>query len=313
MPPKSLKPGRPENTFKKGSSRWSPVGPDDELFRVAPPPRDTARITGLVIELFQRTRPAPILRRYLDAKAIHAWGFHPAFARKMLDSITRMPHIIRSDIVPNWKNRDRDSVAYGVDPFKPDDLRILEEMVNEREAILTASVLGAAGERYVRYHLKRSEHFHSITRASDLGFESDDAGRNRLDLVATDTKGRRYAISVKNSREFLDARTIRWVDDVMRMADDRKKGEIPWIVPAFATDGAIMECEARGVWCTPIGARIAPEKYGTRFTRKAIERLHATLGPEPFRFVGTHRVHKHDDLFLQRLRNIAYKPWSEDS
>lgn len=81
-------------------------------------------MADLVVALFRRTRPAPILRRYLDAKAIHEWGFRSAFARKMLDSITRMPHIIRSDIAPNWENRDRDSAAYGVDPFKPHDLRI---------------------------------------------------------------------------------------------------------------------------------------------------------------------------------------------
>lgn len=305
MPPIPAKTGRPENAFKKGSFRWSPVGPNDELFHVATHPRDTAQITRLVIELFHRTRPAPILRRYLDAKAIHAWGFDPAFTRKMLDSITTMPHIIRSDIVPNWKNRNRDSVAYGVDPVKPDDLRTLEEMVNEREAILTASVLGAAGERYVRYHLKRSEHFHSITRASDLGYESDDAGTNRLDLAATDYKGRRYAISVKNSRDFLDTRTMRWVDDVVRMAQDRNRGEIPWIVPAFVTDEAIRKCEVRGVRCTPIGARIAPEKYGTKFTRSALARLHATIGPEPFRYVGVQRVHEHDEEFLRLIALVA--------
>ena len=182
-------------------------------------------------------------------------------------------------------------------------------MVNEREAILTAPVLGAAGERYVRYHLKRSEHFHSITRASDLGYESDDAGRNRLDIAATDSRGRRYAISVKNTRDFLDNRKMReWVDGnagVIEMAENRKKGEIPWIVPSFATADAIRKCEARGVRCTPIGARIAPEKYGTRFTRKAIERLHATLGPEPFRYVGAQRVHEHDEDFLRRLALVA--------
>lgn len=309
MPRVKKYPGRPEKPFKKDSFRWSPTGPEDHLFCVRPPllNGDTAsgQIGRLVADLFLRTRPVPILRRYLDVKAIHQWGFPPAFVRATLDSITRRPGVFGGDIIRNRKNRDRDSIAYGIDPLKPEDLLELEEMVNERESILTASVLGAAGERYVRYHLKHSEHFHSITRASDLGYESDDTGKNRLDLTATDSKGRRYAISVKNSRDFLDARTMRWIYDVVRMAQDRKRCEIPWIIPAFATAGAIKECKALGVRCTPVGARIAPEKYGTKFTRKAIERLHATLGPEPFRYVGAQRVHKHDEDFLRDLALVA--------
>ena len=98
---------------------------------------------------------------------------------------------------------------------------------------------------------------------------------------------------------------MRWVDDVMRMADDRKKGEIPWHVPAFATDGAVRGCEARGVRCAPMGAGIAPDKDDTKFIRKALERLRGTLGPEPFRNVGAQCVHDYEEQFLGRLALVA--------
>ncbi len=255
------------------------------------------------------------MRRYVEAVALHVWRVPPKLIRTILDEFRNYAPFVMDDYVENLIDPAKASKTYGLREFHADAERaILRDLFAERETILTANALGTAGQRYVRFHLRRCGRYKSVTADKFLGDVADVNGDNEVDCFATDTmNGRRYAISVKNTRDFLELRQGGWVSEIEEMArahSTKRKTVFPWIAISFATPEAIADCEARGVRCTPIGCRVAPEQYKDgnlikRSTPAALRRLYATIGPEPFRYVGKQRVHEYDEDFLSRLRDVA--------
>lgn len=99
---------------------------------------------------------------------------------------------------------------------------------------LSNAKLGEAGERFVRACFVKSGRYRQITREQRLGNVVSSPGKNRLDLMVLDTaNGKRYAVSVKNQREFLQKRRPNWIEGCIKMA--AAHNALPWIVPSFAT------------------------------------------------------------------------------
>jgi hypothetical protein len=248
---------------------------------------------------------APILRRYLEAYAVHQWKYEPADVHRILDRLRNDAGILKYSTVRNEQNPERSSGTYGLRELTDDERAALQALIAERDALFSGTELGKCGERWVRSHFKRADRYKSVTPESKLGYVADDAGKHRIDLCVTDTRdGSRWAISVRNRRQHLERRTEAWVDELVRMVHDRKQNERPWIITSFVTNEMIERCEERGFRCTPMNARIYPETYdGTKQTRKAIADLLITFGPVPFRCIGASRAHpdEFDFDFIERL------------
>lgn len=132
-----------------------------------------------------------------------------------------------------------------------------------------------------------------------------ETSENLLDLRVTDTAdGNTYGIEVKNTREPMFANSP-WIEACKRKADANNVK--PWIVPAFATADAIRACRAKGLRCTPIGKRIAPEtdKNGRSMRRWLRDELYPVHGPEPFAFIGKHRLRGEQPELVDQLRNLS--------
>jgi hypothetical protein len=111
--------------------------------------------------------------------------------------------------------------------------------------------------------------------------------------MVTDTvNGQRYAVSVKNERQSLEARA-KWIGECIKMA--KAHGAKPRIISSFATEAGIESCKSQGVRCTVIGARIAPEtfEWKSKSIKKLMPKFYPILGGEPYPYVciGEQRIH----------------------
>lgn len=259
------------------------------------------RRTMMLLQLIK----VPVPRRYLEAVSIHRWQFEPKLVRDGLDRLRATGKLIFFNRLwpessESGSNLPRDG-TYGLGRELSDKERQrLQALVLSRDKLLTAKRLGRAGERWVRAHLKRSNRYRAVTPESKLGFVTDLFGENRLDIAVTDKlDGIRYACSVKNRKDFLDSARIEWIDEVESMA--KAHGMSPWLIPAFATSEMLDRCQRRGVRCTPINSRIAPEGNEGHSTRSAIDRMHVVIGPEPWRYIGERRLKVFDEAFLAAI------------
>jgi hypothetical protein len=119
---------------------------------------------------------------------------------------------------------------------------------------------------------------------------------NQVDVMVTDTaNGQKYAVSVKNQRQFLKARS-KWIRECVKMA--KAHGARPWIVTSFATEDGIKSCGEQGVRCSVIGARIAPETYywRSKSMRKLMPTFYPVVGGEPYDYIGEQRIHGNPPL-----------------
>ncbi len=260
----------------------------------------------------------PLLRRWIESVLLHERGFSAtgvtATLRYLSSKSTRVysdHKVIRTDFMAPGDPKPSHVYTCDRKPTRT-ELRYLLALCDERSATLTKDLLKRAGERYVRARLIDIGHYTQVTREAHLGSVFDGRGKNPIDLAATDkTTGIRYAISVKNQREWLNAvgskkdqaehtdddQELVRVDDCEehghggRVIDDALKrakahGLQPWLFVPFALDSAKARCKRGGVRLTTMGMQVVPATTPDHQRIEAvIARLRPVLGVQPYRIL----------------------------
>lgn len=300
MPALSRSNGRPRNPYVASNSFWQPGGTtgygllDDAALVVGPQlekyPTAADAWTDLHAEVIKNVLSllnAPVLRRVLEAILVVDHNLKP-------DQVTNALARLRS------RSNEQERV-YEIDyHFRtatgsgtPDhvytigrratqgQLRQLQALYDERDAVLNKELLADAGQKYARRLLQKSGRFSSITQTDRLGRLTTKDGKNSLDILATDIgTGKRFGISVKNEREVLNSQN-KAIKDII------KKGAAHSVSPCLmvpaAMSSAIKLCHSAGVRLAVLKARPVPALYdGRKSMRHTISQLRPVLGPEAF-------------------------------
>lgn len=251
------------------------------------PPR--ARIAMSCHRMLERLQ-VPLLFRFIHSNLVHVGGFDPELAHRVVTEMRdHLPQVV---VRPFPIKGESESHLYTLGREAAiDELDALSELVRLHRRVLGADVLRGAGERYVRACFIKAERYARITQQERLGYVSTGKRQNQVDIMVTDKlNGQRYAVSVKNQREFLGARS-EWIRECIQMAEAHKAR--PWIVASFATPKGLKACARQKVRVTVMGARIAPSAYSWRSKsmKKLITKFYPIVGGEPYLYIGEQRVH----------------------
>jgi hypothetical protein len=318
--PDESKRGPRKNPYDVRLSRWTPVtGADKEIWlpsALASAPVKKGRPDALFTEVTPQDVSAayacykllerslvPVTLRFLQANLMHVGGFDPALVRKVANQLRDyVPDVVVNRALQTGENETSHIYVLGREPHDA-ELAALLDLIRKNRSVLSIGVLRSAGERYVRACFVRSKRYSNITKPDALGYEVTGPRDNQVDVMVSDTaNGQRYAVSVKNQREFLEARS-KWIGECIKMA--KAHGARPWIITSFATDAGTESCTKQGVRCTVIGARIAPETYDERSKpmKKLLPKFYPILGGEPYVCIGEQRIHGNPPL-ASALREV---------
>jgi|SRR5579862_6705684 len=257
------------------------------LVQVVPPEARVAMACHWMLERFG----VPLLLRFIHSNLVHVGGFDPALAHRVLTEMRdRLPEVVVQRALPIKGELDSHVYTLAREASR-EELNALAELVRVHRRVLSPEALRSAGERYVRACFIKSKRYRDVPRPNRLGYLSTGERQNQVDIMVTDTaNGHRYAVSVKNQREFLQARS-QWIGECIDMAVAH--GARPWIVTSFATDEGVEACERQRVRCTVIGARIAPATYDWRSKsmKKLMPKFYPVVGGEPYVYIGEQRIH----------------------
>jgi hypothetical protein len=159
-------------------------------------------------------------------------------------------------------------------------LELLQDLCAEYDACIPNDARRRAGEQYVRALFVASGDYRDVSQTQRLGALRDNGGKNAADLFVTDSAGRRFAVSVKNQREFLFPGKGAISDCFVKAkAHDAE----PWLFAAFAVPEVLDACRSRGVRLSVFGRQILParDRKG-QHTSWLVNRLFPILGPLPF-------------------------------
>jgi hypothetical protein len=209
------------------------------------------------------------------------------------------PIVRRTELQIDGEPKPMHIYSHGRDP-KRQELDRLRGLCLERNRVLTRALLRDAGEQYVRAWLRSTGRFRGITALADLGrvAASDEP---TSDVIATEiATGRRFAVSVKNQREWLRPNAAAIDDAILRASAHRAE---PWLCVPFALPETIDRCARDGPRLSLLGAQIVPATLADgRRTLSAIDRLRAVIGPQPYTMLVQSRPERSD---FSRLLNYG--------
>lgn len=147
---------------------------------------------------------------------------------------------------------------------------------------------GKTAELYVFRMLNRSRAYEPASLKS-VGENRDKDGKHKVDIIMTrKVDGMRFAISVKNIRDFIGNRHSA-IHDVINMAKAHQAS--PWLVAPFWFPEAKEYSTKLGVRYSELGRQILPyETIDGRDLRKIIASVRHVVGPTRYEFVPQSRL-----------------------
>jgi hypothetical protein len=242
-------------------------------------------------------------RRFIQAILVYDCGYEPRIVTEILGKLRRWKsfHVFQTELDVLGERSHIYSLGRSASESEKSQIGTLIQL---RQETLQPNVLGPAGEGFIRSCLIETGEFEDVTRRQDLGRLTDDDGKNRIDLYATNKRtGTRYAISVKNQAEWLYSGN-RGIRDAHTKA--KAHGRVPWLVAPFFSDPAKARCANNPegpIRFTEIGAQVMPSRIAGRDARVLLEELAPLIGPQPIVLFGTR--FKADQVSTRLIRDLS--------
>jgi hypothetical protein len=226
----------------------------------------------------------PRVQRYLVALLTFGYGVRPD---DVTAAISTAPGVRLTKLPIQGFPQPVNILSHGRPPSKTEFAELRKMYQRLRDDVDTRRY-GKTAELYVFRLLNRSGAY----ERADIGLvgENRDArGKNKLDLVMVRKEdGLRFAISVKNIRDFIGERHPA-IHDVINMA--KAHDATPWLIAPYWFPEAKRYAAKLGVRWHELGFQILPyETEDGRDLRKIVASVRHIVGPTRYRFLPQARL-----------------------
>lgn len=254
------------------SSRANGSPPTDDFYKDLP-----AAISAIL------ENDLPRVQRYIIALLLFEYGVRPDDIRGAL----KASGLLCTPLPVKTYPKDANIWSYGRKPTNT-EVGALRTMYERFRDDLDTKRYGKTAELYVFRLLNRSRAYERAN-IKLVGEYRDSQSKNKVDIVMVRREdGKKFAISVKNIRDFIGERH-RAIHDVIKMA--KAHDAAPWLIASYWFPEAKTYAVRNGVRWSELGRQILPyESQDGRDLRKVVEGVRHIVGPTKYDFVPQHRL-----------------------